>query len=62
MTREHGELRLTLADPCEALACPHDAALTVVDKHSKPWRVCHDHVKYFAHQEPPPPRDADDRR
>ena len=46
--RTHGELRLTLADPCEAPLCPLDAALTVVDKHSKPWRVCADHVKYFA--------------
>ena len=52
MSREHpsDELRLTFGDPCEGGdgMCPNDATLTVVDKQSKPWRVCEDHARYFA--------------
>ena len=50
MSREHprDELRLTYGDPCEGGdgMCPNDATLTVVDKQSKPWRVCEDHARY----------------
>ena len=55
MTRySDGGLRLTYGDPCEGGdgMCPNDATLTVVDKTSKPWRVCQDHARYVLEASP----------